>query len=128
MSALATNLSTVVSNINVSTTANNARSLANSLNITLDGVSHVAWSAYNNELGLAETVTNLSQNVSVLSFSLNNLWGIVNSYNASFSASLISHEYSLNQLNQSTYNLSQNYWKTNLSLNNLSFTVSNALG
>ena len=63
VSALATNLTTVVSN--VSTTANSALSLANSLNITLDGVSRVAWSAYNNELGLAETVTNLSQNVSV---------------------------------------------------------------
>ena len=84
VSALATNLSTVVSN--VSTTANSARSLANALSITLDGVSRVAWSAYNNKLELAETVTNLSQNASPLTFNLNNLRVVVNSCNASFSA------------------------------------------
>ena len=68
---------------NVSTVANTALGSANSALALVNSVSLVAYTAFNNELALSETVTGVKQDVSKTNSSVNSALSSVNVLNTS---------------------------------------------
>ena len=100
----------------VSTVASYASNTVNNLSNVVYSVSLVAHAAYDNGLGLAEKLNNVSSNYWVTRQTLNDYITSNNITTSSLSSSMQTNKNSIDIVNACLTNVSTNYWKTNSSL------------